>query len=131
VELYAAFLAAASDAGAGIQLQSMVQIESEYWDYPLVVWSVNDQAFVFSWAAHSTSWQRKVAKYLPSGTVTSGGTAAVPTPSGSFDNELVTTQGGLGMSGSLSAVPYQDVTTGYPFLTLLNAQGPRSVDSSS
>jgi hypothetical protein len=55
-----------------------------------------------------------------------GGTTSVPTPSGTLNNELTNNQGGVGTSVNLSAIAYQDVATGYPFLTLLDAHGSQA-----
>jgi len=131
VNLYAAFLSAAGDAGttdggaAGLHLDKQVLLDTaEVYTQPHAIWSNSAGAFVFSWGYVSGGDFVKIRKFLPSGQAAGGDSDVVPTdsPSGYVQNTNYEV-GAVGVSGNLYGVAYfSDLTTDHEF-TLLDALG--------
>ncbi len=140
--IYATFLDSSPDAGsAGVAFARTVPLETgEYLGQPHVIWSAASQSFVFSWHSRPTNASgvpvgqgvATVQKFLVTGAAAGGDTDVVPTNDST--GEIVGynyDQAALGVSGNLFGVVYVTgapngvggAELGYPFLTLLDAQG--------
>jgi hypothetical protein len=133
INLYASFLSvtngadggtAAADGGvAGLDVVQTVQLESVHEAYAHSIWSVSAQAFVLSWKYLTSSWFTRVQKFHPNGQSAGGGTNAVPTTTGTNNNEGWD-ESQVGTSGDLFGVAYANPGSGSnPYLTLLGGDG--------
>jgi hypothetical protein len=122
-DLWAAFLSTAGDAGpAGVRLQRTVQIESVTNSGQHAIWSVANQAFVFSWTYNDGTSKQKVRKFFPDGASAGGDTNTVPENYAGYGGAA----SGAATSGDLLAVGWTfngggGVSTLY--LTLLDPTG--------
>jgi hypothetical protein len=107
---------------AGLEVVHTVLLESADEEYPHVIWSVANQAFVISWKYYTTDWFTRVRKFQPSGQSAGGDTNVVPTPTGD-NNNYGSDEAQVGTSGNLFGAAYRNPANGTPSLTILDADG--------
>jgi hypothetical protein len=126
--LSAAFLAPAAGGTGGLKVGYVAQVESgSIYGQPHVIWSVANQAFLFSWELLGGTWTTKIAQFLSDGRPASGAGGVVPTdsPAGQVLAGSLYFSGAAGTSGGLVGVGFiSNVASGNsPFLTILDSAG--------
>jgi hypothetical protein len=124
--LYAAFLSPSAEAGTGLQVQQIVQLASSLtYGQAHAIWSPTRQAFVISWEYYtSPAWFLGVKNFLPTGQAAGGDTAVVPTnASNGTPDQGAVEQGSVASFPGLLGVAFQDSTSGYPWLSILDSTG--------